>query len=433
MRLAMSYGTLITQGSHVTTSRDTHHACRVFKRAIISGLNSTGVNVRDLTVATSAINRFDIKSGSAVGGIHVQMSLDNPEQIEILFSESPGVPLDNKRERAVENLYFREDFRRASYQEMGIVLYPPRAVETYTNSLLENWNTVSIRGRQPRMVLDYSSSAPAFFFSSTLEKLGVETISINTAGASRKRLNFVEALPVAAAKVGEMVRAMEADLGAILDPGAEYLYVLDEKGTLIPDSTLLLLLLQNAAREARGGFAALPLHATRHAEQVVASTGVTIRRTKYAKASVMAEAARPNTIFAASVDGGYIYPTVLPSMDGLFALGKVLELVSSSDSPLSQLTAQMPATHLSHLEADCPWDLKGVVMRRMTERLREGRVSLVDGIKVFLDRSEWALILPDAEEPLFHVYAEAADGGRAGELAAGYLDILQTVIRDSKS
>ncbi len=53
-------------------------------------------------------------------------------------------------------------------------------------------------------------------------------------------------------------------------------------------------------------------------------------------------------------------------------------------------------------------------MRRMTEKLHDGRVSLVDGIKVFLDHAEWALVLPDAEEPLFHVYAEAGDDARAG-------------------
>jgi mannose-1-phosphate guanylyltransferase/phosphomannomutase len=72
-------------------------------------------------------------------------------------------------------------------------------------------------------------------------------------------------------------------------------------------------------------------------------------------------------------------------------------------------------------------------MRRMTERLREGRVSLVDGIKVFLDHSEWVLILPDAEEPLFHVYAEAGDDSRANELAGTYLDTLQTVIEEGSA
>ena len=246
MRLAMAYGTVIAKDSHVTTSRDTHHACRVFKRAIISGLNSTGVNVRDLTVATVAINRFDIKSGAAVGGIHVQMSLDDPDQIEILFSESPGVPLDGKKERAVENLFFREDFRRASFEEMGMVLYPPRAIETYTNSLLENWNTLAIRSRQPRLVIDYSASAPAFFFSNTLDKLGVETVSINAGSSSRKRFTVAETLPQEAARVADLVKAMEADVGVILDPGAEYLYVVDEKGRLVADSALLLVLLQQA-------------------------------------------------------------------------------------------------------------------------------------------------------------------------------------------
>jgi mannose-1-phosphate guanylyltransferase/phosphomannomutase len=69
----------------------------------------------------------------------------------------------------------------------------------------------------------------------------------------------------------------------------------------------------------------------------------------------------------------------------------------------------------------------------MTEKLREGRVSLVDGIKVFLDRSEWALVLPDAEEPLFHVYAEADDDARSLELAGSYKDILETVIEEARS
>lgn len=433
MRLAMSYGTMINKDSYVTTSRDTHHACRVFKRAVISGLNSTGVNVRDLTVATAAINRFDIKSGAAVGGIHVQMSLDNPDQIEILFSESPGVPLDGKKERGIENLYFREDFRRGAFEEMGTVSYPPRAIETYTNSLLENWNTVAIRGRQPRLVIDYSSSAPARFFPTTLDKLGVETVSINAGSSKRKRFTVAETLPESATRVAVLVKAMEADFGAILDPGAEHLFVVDEKGRLVPDQALLLLLLEQTVRESEGGAIALPLYATRHAEHMVASTGVTVRRTKCSKAALTAEATRSKTIFAATGDGGYIYPSLLPSLDGLYALGKVLEIVSTSDAPLSSLVDRLPVAHLAHLEVECPWDQKGLVMRRMTEKLREGRVSLVDGIKVFLDDSEWALILPDAEEPIFHVYTEAGDEDRAQQLAAEYMESLQAVIAERKA
>jgi mannose-1-phosphate guanylyltransferase/phosphomannomutase len=198
----------------------------------------------------------------------------------------------------------------------------------------------------------------------------------------------------------------------------------DEKGNLVPDSVLMLLLLQHAAKSAGSGVAALPLHATRQGEHVVSSTGVSIRRTKYSKATLMAEAARPNTIFAATTDGGYVYPPVLASLDGLFALGKVLELVCVSDTPLSQQAARMPVAHVAHLTAECPWDMKGAVMRQMTQRLHQARVSLVDGIKVFLEHSEWALVLPDTEEALFHVYAEGGSEERALELAEEYREMV---------
>ena len=146
----------------------------------------------------------------------------------------------------------------------------------------------------------------------------------------------------------------------------------------------------------------------------------------------MAEATRPKTIFAASTDGGYIYPAVLASMDGLYALGKVLELVSVADVPLSQLVRKTPVAHLAHLTSGCPWDLKGAVMRRLTQKLGQARVSLVDGIKVFLDQSEWVLVLPDPEEPLFHLYSEAGTDDRALELAKEYEAILAEAQKEAE-
>ena len=309
---------------------------------------------------------------------------------------------------------------------MGEVLYPPRAIETYTNSLLENWNTVAIRGRQPRLVLDYSSSAPAFFFSSTLDKLGVETISIN---------NVLRRPQAHSASWPKLCRALAATGGGDGEgnggrpgrhprPGSRIPLRRGREGRAHPRlSVCCSCCFSTPLGRREVGVAALPLHATRHAEQVVASTGVTIRRTKYSKAFVMAEAARPNTIFAASADGGYIYPAVLPSMDGLFALGKVLELVSTSDAPLSHVTAQVAVAHLAHLQTECPWDLKGRSCGSMTEKLREGRVSLVDGIKVFLDSPSGRSSCRMRRSRSSTSTAEAGDDGRAGASRCGATSI----------
>ena len=43
---------------------------------------------------------------------------------------------------------------------------------------------------------------------------------------------------------------------------------------------------------------------------------------------------------------------------------------------------------------------------------------LVDGVKI-LDDDGWALVLPDPEEPLTHVWAEAGSDHEARRLAAG--------------
>lgn len=427
LRLAMSYGTMLAKGTFVTASRDTHEASRVIQRAMVSGLNSAGVHVRDLTTATPAVNRSDLKAGNAVGSVHVQMSVDSPEHMEVLFSDPPGVPIDSRRERTIENHYFREDFRRAPLEEMGEVVYPPGVWETYAALLVSHWDTAAIRRRQPRLVLDLASSTSAPLFPSVVDRLGVEVIAVTTPGG---RFVVPESVLSSAVRVGEIVRATEADVGAVLDPGAERLCVIDDKGEMVPHSSLLLLLLEAAAKESGSGTVALPQHVTAWAEKVVGATGVSVRRTKCSNNALLSEAARPNTVFAANSDGGYCYPAMLPAMDALFALGKVLELISKTGSAISQLVSRTPKAHVSHVVQECPWNLKGAVMRRLTVKLTGARVSLIDGVKVFLEKGEWALVLPDTEEALFHVYAEASDERRSSALAESYKATLAGVVSD---
>jgi mannose-1-phosphate guanylyltransferase/phosphomannomutase len=51
---------------------------------------------------------------------------------------------------------------------------------------------------------------------------------------------------------------------------------------------------------------------------------------------------------------------------------------------------------------------------------------LIDGIK-FVNGREWALVLPDASEPYFHVYAEADTPEAANDLLCQYIHKLETL------
>ena len=58
-----------------------------------------------------------------------------------------------------------------------------------------------------------------------------------------------------------------------------------------------------------------------------------------------------------------------------------------------------------------PWEQKGMVMRTLVEQLGDRELVLVDGVKVPEDDG-WALVLPDPEEPVTHVWAEGPSEAR---------------------
>jgi len=52
---------------------------------------------------------------------------------------------------------------------------------------------------------------------------------------------------------------------------------------------------------------------------------------------------------------------------------------------------------------------------------------LLDGIMV-VNRDSWVQILPDADEPVFHVYAEGASPEQSDELAEQFVGRVRAVI-----
>ncbi|HWC10879.1 MAG TPA: hypothetical protein VG455_06610, partial [Acidimicrobiales bacterium] len=58
---------------------------------------------------------------------------------------------------------------------------------------------------------------------------------------------------------------------------------------------------------------------------------------------------------------------------------------------------------------------------------KDDDVLLVDGVKVNRD-SEWALMLPDPEEPVTHVWAEGENPARADDLVREHASIVQEIL-----
>ena len=130
---------------------------------------------------------------------------------------------------------------------------------------------------------------------------------------------------------------------------------------------------------------------------------------------------------AGASGGGYVFPDFLLAYDAVMSAGKILEIASRSGRTLSELVHGLPASTLVHEEAHCPWSAKGTAMRQVIEAVKGLEVDDTDGIKVFED-SGWAQIIPDPDQPVFHIYAEGATREDSLALEAKYRAMLDEFV-----
>jgi mannose-1-phosphate guanylyltransferase / phosphomannomutase len=404
VRLAASLGTALQVGARVVGSRDSHAACRMIKRAMLTGLVATGVEVADLRTLPATVGRHLLKTQGYDAGFHVGVSPVDPEVVRIQFFEHPGIELSPGLQKEVEKHFTRRELRRAPIDGVGSIDYPARVRETYAQDLLSSLDRAAIRERGFRIVLDYGYSSAAYVIPLVLGPLDVEAVTAHAVQGD-ETADVPVRLAETIGQAKRLVQAVGADLGAVFDRAAERLYLIDETGREIGVDRALLLLLKLLGASGAVGRAALPVTVTSQADRLVEGTGITIERTPASLAELTKAASVDGVVFAGAVGGGYVWPGFLPAYDAMASLCKLLELLAPVDRPLSELVAELPAPTLVHRQLQCPWGLKGTVMRVLNERLAERDVDLTDGIKLFGERG-WGQVLPDADEPLVHIYAE---------------------------
>ncbi len=425
VRLAAALGTALKRGARVVVSRDSGPACRMIKRAMISGLNATGVDVADLRVSPPSVSRHVLKTQAFDAGVHVGVSHLDPEAVFIRFYEPPGILITPSLQKEIEKNFTRQELRRVAADGVGSVSYPARVRESYAQDLLDSLDADGIRSRGFRIVVDYGYSAASFVLPLVVGPLGVESLSAHGffADESGKRPTLAEAL----GHTKRLVSAIGADLGAVFDSAAERLYLIDDSGSEVPVEQALLLFLRLLGANGARGKVAVPITVTSQVD-LLADAALEVVRTPHSLADLTRAAAGDGVIFAGAVGGGYVFPEFLPAYDAMASLAKLLELLAPEQRPLSELVAELPRSTLLHRQLACPWAMKGLVMRLLNEQLAGRDLDLTDGIKLLGDGG-WAQVLPDPDEPLLHLYAEGATVADSERLELELRELVEEIVQ----
>ena len=417
VRVAMAYGTTVKKGAVVTTSRDSSRAGRALKRAVMVGLNAAGVDVSDLEIATVPVTRFQVRATQGQGGLTVRLDDEDPQSVNIRFFDADGLDIDETTQRKIERLFYREDFRRSMAGEIGDIGFPARALERYSDALMATVDTEAIVAAEFKVVLDYAYGSASFVMPNVLSKLGAEVLAVNPYAATAGATAFDAASH--AARVADLVRASGAHLGAVIDAPGEHLILVDDSGRVLAHNEALHALLQLVTAEAPGTKVAVPVAASRSVEELCRRNDAELIWTKLSTPHLMEVASEGGVRFAASQEGGYIIPAFLPAYDAAATLVHLFDMLARQGLRLSKVVSQVPAVHMAHERVVTPWEQKGTVMRTLVERLPDRETLLVDGVKVIHEEG-WALVLPDPDDPITHIWAEGPTDREARALAQEY-------------
>ncbi|NJD03634.1 MAG: nucleotidyltransferase [Ruminiclostridium sp.] len=416
-RLGAAYGSIFKKGARVVVSSTTSNSARMFKHAFISGILSVGIEVYNLSSLLTPISRHAINFLLVEGGIHIKLGADNPNKLKVDFMDSKGAAISHVLERKIENAFFREDFKRCSGNEISRLNNITDFTIYYAGMILNEVDITRIKEKSPTVCVVSPSNSVISIMVSMLTDIGCRVFSF-----SSSNLNSMDA-------VAEEIRKRNADLGAYVDSNGEALILIDRAGNIIKDDLFLALSSIILFRTIKQAEVVVPVSAPSVIEKLAALHNGKVVRTKTSPQAVMEQMLNYNLFKNREKDK---MTQFLLNFDDLAGNVKIVEYLCAYDTSLEETVKGIPEFYISKKSIPCPWELKGRIMRSLITEKQSDKVELLDGAR-FIAENGWALVLPDADMPMFRVYSEG-DSPEAAEIISGqYIEKIGSMLDTMKA
>lgn len=433
-KLGTALGMAFGRGKKILSSRDPNNVSRLVKRSITSGLLSVGSIVSDLQSTSIPQTRQELMTGNYDGGMHVRRSIRNPNLTDIIIFSNDGRDISISMSKKIERFFFGEDILRVPHDEVGNVKYPERTNEIYIQRFVDSLDVDKIKAKKFKILVDYSFGQAATILPSILGKLSVDALSSHDF-VDPLRFHPDPTMDIAGDdNTGKIMNSLNYELGFRIEAGAEKVAVIDERGKWVPASRLLsivtkLFLESNKDREPYK--IAVSVVASTEIETIAKDYNVEVVRIKNSHSAMMDATSDESILFVGGIYGGFIFRDFLLASDGMFTCGKILEMLAKTNFKFSTLDETLPKKHLYIVTIECPWDLKGMVMRKAMDYSEHSKRELIEGVKIFFE-DETVLLVPEKETAQFSIVAESDSQFNANYLADKYAGIVSKWITEEQ-
>jgi phosphomannomutase len=421
LAFAQALGTY-SGGGRIVVSRDGRPSGAMLRHAVLAGLSAAGCEACDLGVVPTATVGVAVRSVQAAGGIQITASHNPAPWNGLKLFGRDGRVLSALDGLKLQELFLSGAFRPVAYNELGAFTDFREAEQAHCALVLPCVDGARIQAARLRVLVDANGGAGGSLSRRLLQALGVETVGL---GCDGDGVFAHEPEPTAANLAAVCPRVVEAGahLGLALDPDADRLALIDERGEYIGEELTLALALESRLRSKRGPIV-INMSTSRVCEEVAARFGCVCQRSAVGEANVADCMLEVDAVLGGEGNGGVIDPRIGLVRDPFIGMALILDLMAESGKKLSELVAELPRYIIIKDKYTVSPERLPALFQALTAQWPQAQANSLDGLR--LDWSDrWVHVRPSNTEPIVRVIAEAPQQSEAEELCRDVGRLLQ--------
>lgn len=404
-------------GNTVVVSRDMRPSSVPLAEALIAGLNSAGLDVVDIGLATTPMNYFAIGHLRAAGGVQVTASHNPAEYNGLKFSRHEARPVSGDHGIPLLEQSVRDG-------NLPLAATPGRVTRADVRAAYERHVLSFLRrpadARRLRVVVD-AANGMATTDRAMFDALGVEILPLyfELDGSFPNH----EANPLKLENLRDlraMVRETGADLGISCDGDFDRAAFVDETGEPVGSDLATALIAGELLSREPGRHVLYDLRSSRAVAEYVTENGGIPVRERVGHSFMKATLRQVQGLFGGELAGHYYFRDNYHADCAMLAIIEVLNVLWHSGRSLSAAVAPL-RRYAKSPETNFEVEDKDAKLRELAARYADGQIDTLDGVTVQYP-DWWFNVRPSNTEPLLRLVVEARDEAalarRLGELVA---------------
>jgi len=401
INFARAFATYLGKGK-IAVGTDTRISSQLIKKAVISGILSSGINTIDISVVPTPTIQNYIAEKKLDGGIVITASHNPEEWNGLKFIDSSGLFLSPFSALNLIDIYHQGAFKTCSKNEFPEIEVDKNAFKIHSKKILNIVDTKLIKKRKFKVFIDPGGGAASYYDKCFLESLGC-TVSIINNAPSKYFPRKPEPSPENLTKSSKSMKNKDFDVGFAQDADADRLAILDEKGIPVGEEYTLAIALMGFLNKVDNKKVVINLSTSKITETCIKREGGKVIKAPVGEINVVKKMISEKASAGGEGNGGVIIPGVHYCRDSFTAMALILETLTQKNTTVSKIISNLPKYKM--VKTKIPFSMTSA--HRIISILKDEfpSANTIDGIRVDKD-DYWFHIRPSNTESVLRIVAE---------------------------